>query len=260
MLTEQAKQTAQTEAEEPWRKVMLEVTENLTQNLREVLSAALEKQLTESLTQSLLESEFYRRISEDMRSGLRRMYSEMTVATDISAETSNLSLDKSESDKLFQDASEQLSAVLEQTEQATVTIMETIEKHMDLQAENDELLQKARAGAPDWERMTAINQTFMDDSISMMTTLSFQDLTGQRIKKVVSAMRQLEATVLELYLSSGLLMKGYEQGKDIADLEQNTRQSVAKLRQQVESEGLKGPSKDGNSQNDIDDLLAQFGL
>ena len=228
------------------RTIMREVTDNLTRNLREALAAALEKQLTESLTQALLESEFYRKISTDM------------------SEEALLS-DKAVADKLFKDASEQLSAVLRQTEDAANTIMEVVERLQERQQENAALLEKAHRGRitpAEWQRVIESNRILGEDLTTLMTAMSFQDLTGQRIKKAVSAMRQLESTVLELYLSSGVMMKAYEEkpGQDIAHIEEQARAAVADLKQKVEGSELKGPSTDGCQQGDIDDLLAQFGL
>lgn len=251
---------------DPFRQVMQEVTETLTANLREVLAATLEKQLSESLTKSLLESEFYRRVSRDMRSGLRRIYKEMSDARNAASPEVAVDavVDKAAADKLFHDASEQLSAVLRQTEDAANTIMGVVEKHMDWQAESAELLEKARKGRitpTEWLRLNEINHVLGDDLVTLMTAMSFQDLTGQRIKKVVAAIKQLESTVLELYLSSGLMMKAYEEqpGQDMESLEQQTKAAVEDLKQKVEGSELKGPSADAN-QNDIDDILAQFGL
>ena len=252
-----------------FRQVMEDVTETLTANLREVLSTTLEKQLTESLTKSLLESEFYRRISTDMRSGLRRIYKEMSEARNAAAPGSepdimDAAAEKAAADKLFHDASEQLSAALRQAEDAANTIMGVVEKHMDWQAESAELLEKARLGRitpAEWQRLNEINQVLGDDLVTLMTAMSFQDLTGQRIKKVVAAIKQLESTVLELYLSSGLMMKAYEEqpDRDISSLEEQTKAAVLDLKQKVEGSELKGPASDAN-QNDIDALLAQFGL
>lgn len=251
--------------DDPFREIMREVTANLTNNLRDVLAATLEKQLTESLTQSLLESEFYRKVSKDMRNGLKRIYREVSAAqnaasSDIESETVP---DKATADKLFKDASDQLSAVLSQTEDAANTIMGIVEKHMDLQAESSELLEKARKGriTPDeWQRLNSNNATLGDDMIALMTAMSFQDLTGQRIKKAVAAIRQLESTVLELYVSSGIIMKAYEEqpGQSMGNLEEITKATMADIKQVVNSE-LKGPGSDA-SQGDIDALLAQFGL
>ncbi len=246
------------------RSIMREVTENLTRNLRDALAAALEKQLTESLTQALLESEFYRKISTDMRDGLRRIYKEMNEARSAGSGDVHIS-DKAEADKLFKDASEQLSAVLRQTEDAANTIMEVVEHLQERQQENTMLLEKAHKGMitpAEWQKVIESNKSLGEDLTTLMTAMSFQDLTGQRIKKAVAAMKQLESTVLELYLSSGVMMKAYEEkpGQDMDRIEEQARAAVADLKQKVEGSELKGPSSDGCKQGDIDDLLAQFGL
>lgn len=255
-----------------FRKIMLDVTNTLTENLREVLTTTLEKQLSESLSQALLESEFYRRISGDMRSGLRRIYREMSLAQNAveTADGDNAGanvdavVDKAAADKLFHDASEQLSAVLQQTEDATNNIMGVLEKQLDWQAESTDLLEKARQGRitpTEWLRLNEINSGLCDDLVHLMTAMSFQDLTGQRIKKVVVAIKQLESTVLELYLSSGLMMKAYEEQplQDLNCLEEQTKAKVENLKQKVVGSELKGPDFAAD-QGDIDALLAQFGL
>ncbi len=250
--------------DDPFREIMREVTEQLTNNLRDVLAATLERQLTESLTQALLESEFYRRISKDMRGGLRRIYKEASAAQSMEQAAGGLELDKAAADQLFHDASEQLSAVLRQTEDAANAIMAVVEKHLDLQAESADLLQKARRGNAtdgEWERLIASNAALGEDLVAMMTVMSFQDLAGQRIKKVDSAIRRIESTVLELYVSSGLMIKAYEEkpGQRLEDIEENAKATVADITQKVVGSELKGPG-DGADQGDIDALLAQFGL
>lgn len=255
--------------DDQFRRIMQDVTNSLTENLREVLTATLEKQLSESLSHALLESEFYRRISGDMRSGLRRIYREMSLAQNAvhtagGDEAMDGAVDKAVADKLFHDASEQLSAVLQQTEDATNTIMGVLEKQLDWQAESSDLLEKARQGRitpTEWQRLNELNAGLNDDLVHLMTAMSFQDLTGQRIKKVVAAIKQLESTVLELYLSSGLMMKAYEEKpmQDIACLEQQTKAAVEDLKQKVVGSELKGPDFAAD-QGDIDALLAQFGL
>lgn len=86
-----------------------------------------------------------------------------------------------------------------------------------------------------------------------MTTLSFQDLTGQRIKRIIEALKRIEAIVFDVYMSTGLIVKAHDQQpeKNMNELEQETHKKVTKL---------KGPSRDAASQNDVDDLLSQLGL
>lgn len=248
------------------RKVMNEVTEKLTVDLREVLSVTLEKQISSALTKSLLESEFYRRISDDMRLGLKKIYKEINAAATTSgADEPSVVSDKARADKLFHEASEQLSAVLMQTEQATEAIMEVVEKHLDTQMEAATLLTRIKesdALPEDVQRLAVINSELGDDLNNIMLSLSFQDLTGQRIKRAVAALKEIESTVVEMYLSTGLLIQAYEEGPDrsLEDIEAETRQKVSGLKNaSVIDSPLKGPG-DGATQQNIDDLLAQLGM
>ena len=244
-----------------FRQIMREITDGLTENLSQVLSDTLERQLSESLTSALVESEFYRRLNSDMRDGLRRIYKEANAAQDMTAEDKAMT-EKQMADKLFHDASEQLAAVLQQTEDVTNKIMSMVERQMEFQAESATILNKGSAlRLPDYLRLTEINTSLGEDLLTLMTAMSFQDLTGQRIKKAVAAIKQLESTVLELYVSSGLMLKAYEKEplQNLDELEQQTKAVVADITQKVIGSELKGPT-DKASQGDIDALLAEFGL
>ena len=252
--------------EDVLRKVMNEVTESLTADLREVLSITLEKQISSALTKALLESEFYRRISEDMRGGLKKIYKEINAAAQNDGSgAANAVPDKAHADKLFHEASEQLSAVLTQTEQATEAIMEVVEKHLETQEEATAILAAVNAGSASSEqvaRLAAINTTLGEDLNNIMLSLSFQDLTGQRIKRAVTALKEIESTVVEMYLSTGLLMQAYaeEPDRDLTEIEAETRQKVSGLKNpSVLESPLKGPES-GSSQQHIDSLLAQLGM
>lgn len=252
------------------RKIMDEVTGKLTTELRTVLAATLEQQISTALTQSLLESEFYRRISDDMRNGLKKIYKEISNASSATGngpgEAAGPVTDKARADKLFHEASSQLSAVLTQTEQATESIMEVLERHMETQMETSDILSQMspeNVAAADLERLVNINQQLGDDLNTIMLTLSFQDLTGQRIKRAVTALKEIESTVVEMYLSTGLLIQAYEETPErgMQEIEEEARQKVSALRgTPVEGSELKGPDSQASNQNQIDDLLAQLGM
>lgn len=205
------------------------------------------------------ESDLYKRLSRDMRQGLKRIYKEIYAAS-----VQEASVQQCETDQLFHEASAQLSEVLATTESATVSIMDIVERHLDMQMEAADIIAAARTGTatPDkFERLAEINTCLGDDLTNIMTTLSFQDLTGQRIKKVVGALHKIESTVVELYVSSGLILKGRENDpqKDIKVLEQEAQQAVKDFREFRGKSELKGPGG-GISQNAIDDLMAQLGM
>lgn len=203
------------------------------------------------------DSQLYKRLSDDMRQGLKQIYSQIS-----SASTLELDQAPADADHLFHEASTQLSAVLSATEEATFHIMDVVEKHLDLQMESGTIISALKAGSASPEqiaRLSDINAVLGNDLTDIMTSLSFQDITGQRIKKVVTALTHIEAIVLELYLSSGLIIKGREADpdKDIDLLQTEAREAVQKLKDPASA--LKGPQQE-TSQANIDDLLSQLGL
>ena len=246
------------------QQMMSEVKDKLTENLRSALADTIEQQISTSLTQSLLESEFYRRINQDMRSGLKHIYKEISVATQGHASGEGI-MDRAKAAKLFHETSEQLNAVLRQTESATEQIMEVVERHMDIQVRVNEILQFSKQDglSPDdraW--MSTANAQIQTDLNSVLVALSFQDLTGQRIKRVVKALQDIESTVVELYLSTGLLIQAYEEtpDKSLDTLQEEAQRTVQDLKSQIlVGSELKGPSSDV-TQKQIDDLLAQLGM
>ena len=213
------------------------------------------------MTEKKTENHVYKQVSKDIRNGLRDIYQQISTASKDQPSTSG-----QQPKELFLEASSQLTEVLKATEAATMHIMEIVERNLDLQEQNVELLEKLRNGENTAVHINTLiknNHTLGDDLTSLLTSLSFQDITGQRIKRVVSALEQIEASVVELYVSSGLMMEGAEKDpdKDVAKLQSEAKQAMKEFRKghQVHSE-LKGPDSQGVSQNAIDDMLSQLGL
>ncbi|NHZ46768.1 protein phosphatase CheZ [Nitratidesulfovibrio liaohensis] len=244
--------------EELLDNVMESVTNTLVVNIRDVLAATIERELTTNLTRALVESEFYRRISDDMRGGLQTIYREISTAAkpgSQEAQEGTLPVQREDADRLFNEASRQLDEILVTTQEATESIMDVVEVQIERQKEAAVLIEAVRAGAGverALERLVHINAELGEGLVEILTTLGFQDLTGQRIKKIIAALRTIESTVVELYLSTGLLIRAREEApeKDLSQIEAETRQVVSEL---------KGPQR-GTSQENVDDLLAQLGL
>ena len=202
----------------------------------------------------------YRQLNDDMREGLKRIYQQISEAT------SGQLLGCDEADHLFNEASDQLREVMEATEKATMSILEVVEKQLERQMEAAELIEallNGTASSDQRDRLKAINTDLGDDLTNVITTLSFQDITGQRIKKVVEALNRIEGTVVELYVSSGLFLDGAEKNptKDAQELRDEVNKAVEDFRNSRQTNShLKGPCSDGCSQGAIDDMLAQLGL
>ncbi len=231
--------------------MVAEITDELLQGLQEPISRNLHTLLNDSLNKAVGDGEFYRRLNEEMMSGIQNIFKEITTAKTTPGNAPN----KEQTDKLFEEASRQLDEILETTEEATSQIMTIVERQLDLQEESDKLLAIAvdQPLTPEQaKRLGDINSSLGDDFTQILTALSFQDLTGQRIKKIISALEKIETTAFDLFISTGLALKAHkeEPGKDMETIKSEAKQLVSEL---------KGPTRNTN-QNDVDDLLAQLGL
>jgi chemotaxis protein CheZ len=128
-------------------------------------------------------------------------------------------------------ATDQLDAVVEATEGATNTILETVEKI-------DELTQRARHSTSEKHTSELLGEV-SDMVATIFEACNFQDITGQRITKVVNTMKFIEErmnTIVGIW--------GTEAFGDIQVPE-------------VEEPALDGPQRGdgGISQDDIDKLF-----
>jgi chemotaxis protein CheZ len=124
-------------------------------------------------------------------------------------------------------ASQELDAVVRDTERATETIMAEGERLMEMEPTN-----------------IATYKAEVDAAIlRMFEACSFQDLTGQRIKKVITTLRHIEDRVSRF---AGALGVTDGEAKETAEEKRN--------REQI----LNGPAMNGpaTSQDDIDALFA----
>lgn len=132
-------------------------------------------------------------------------------------------------------ATDELEAVVGATEQATNRILEAVETVEEVAAELDETKAEKITGA--------VTQVY--------EACNFQDITGQRITKVVKALQQIEQKVEVLLAAFGEDMAG-----DRAE-----RQATREKSEPADDAGLmNGPAQpnEGISQEDIDALLANF--
>ncbi|MBQ7608485.1 MAG: protein phosphatase CheZ [Desulfovibrionaceae bacterium] len=202
----------------------------------------------------------YKKLSHDMRNGLKDIYQQISTAS-----KNDSQFTESSTHELFREASMQLDEVLKATEEATTNILEIIERNEEKLEEVSALL----SSLPDTEkrdRLQSIIEQLGEDFTSLTLQLSFQDLTGQRIKRVVSALNRIEDSVVNLYITSGLIMEGAENNpnKDASSLKEEAEQAVKDFREQrkkaEQKSELKGPDANGISQSAIDNMLAQLGM
>lgn len=133
-------------------------------------------------------------------------------------------------------AADELDAIVAATEGATNTIMESAES---VQTIADEIGGKQ-------------GEVLVEAVTNIFEACSFQDITGQRITKVVRTLKIIEAKIEDMLAAFGDEMAKARKQQRNAEAEEDARSENADL--------LHGPQKEGDgiSQDDIDALLASF--
>lgn len=133
-------------------------------------------------------------------------------------------------------ARNELDAIVGATERATEDIMAASER-----------IEAIAAGLDD-ESADQIS----DQVMQIYEACSFQDITGQRITKVVTTLLQIESSIESLLAAFG----DKAARERVAELSVQTKATA----ERVEANLLNGPQIEGggNSQDDIDSILASF--
>lgn len=236
-------------------RFMERISDKIATDIRQSIVHTLEREIRENISRSLMQGEFYKTMNTELQDGLKQIYKEISQAKKHEGGDAPDSSTQTQTSELISEASDQLDEIVKTTEQAAVEVMDIVEGQMEVQAEMTRILERFRSGGArgdDVNALIAANQRLNSDLLRIMTALSFQDLTGQRIKKIITAIKQVEKITLDLFLTTGLKIKGLVDNpeKDIQVLHAETKEKVS---------NLKGPSLETN-QNDVDDLLAQLGL
>lgn len=232
---------------------------------RTALMETIQSALADELQRNKAEKEFHKRLNEDMLGGLQSIYKEIAQVASGGKASESSTQPKSAEDAtaIFHEASRQLEDIMSTTLKAADDIMCGAESIQERQAAVASILERLRANAAADtavidELQNALTQN-AEDVTSIVIALSFQDLTGQRIKKVVHALGSIHQIVVETYISAGLMMKrsAEEPDKKLDEIVQESKKTAASA--VVSGSELKGPSMDA-SQKDVDDLLAQLGF
>ncbi len=245
--------------EQVYKQLSTEIRDGLKAIYREISTASHDGAANDVDVNALFRAA-YKQLSHDMKDGVRDIYQQMS---DLPQEQKG---EGGDARAFFQATTTDLTEVTRATEEATMKIMGLVEKQQELQAESAEIIAGVRAGTATPEqldRLDEINKQLGDDLMDMTMAMSFQDLTGQRIKRVVTALGKIEETIIQLYVTSGLIMEGAESdpAKDATALKDEANRAMEDFKQNREVKSkLKGPSDSGMSQNAIDDMLAQLGM
>lgn len=130
-------------------------------------------------------------------------------------------------------AVDQLQMVIDKTEEAANTTMEIVEKYILKMDDVANHIRQIQGPSESIEFLRDFKNSLEDDLTEILTTQSFQDLTGQVLKKVITLVGDLEVELVRLITTFGLKIEEKEMAK----------KEVEKV-----------------SQEDVDELLKEFGF
>jgi chemotaxis regulatin CheY-phosphate phosphatase CheZ len=160
------------------------------------------------------------------------------------------------------EASNQLEGINETLEDSTMKIMDINEAVIGLAEERFEKLESFLSKRSTAEDFAAQALKFLEEeaaglkeiknlSMKMMEPLSFQDLVGQRIQRIIRLVKSMEVRIEDMLITFGLKVRRHKEDPE---------KSFEDLREEVEQykSDLKGPQRQGQGmdQSQIDDLLA----
>ncbi len=163
------------------------------------------------------------------------------------------------------EASNQLEGINETLEESTMRIMDINEEQMEIINSQQINLGSFISGDGNSDGVSSLQGNMMDIikeqkdvlksvgdlCMKMMEPLSFQDLVGQRIQKVVKLVKSMEVRIEDLIISFGIKVQKHKEdpNKSFEEL----KQEVAEYKSE-----LKGPLREGKGmdQAGIDELLA----
>lgn len=207
--------------------------------LKEMVHEAVRVEVSALMGTAPEGEDFFKRLNQDIMGRLSDIYREISSIQGPGG--SGNPEHAAQAGELMAEASERLDQVIQATEKATFEIIELVERNMNAPDAIHNLVTEHVPDGKAKEEAVALCQKLSNDLIQIMTCLSFQDLTGQRIKRVIDMLGKVRDMIYELYLSTGILMKAKEKEPE----------------QPLEE--LKKDAKTKVSQSEVDDLLAQLG-
>jgi chemotaxis regulatin CheY-phosphate phosphatase CheZ len=167
------------------------------------------------------------------------------------------------------EASNQLEGINETLEESTMKIMDINEAQMDMANSQARALETILSKESKGENFTVglsleeaiktieeqvdVLKEIENRSLNMMEPLSFQDLVGQRIQRIIKLVRSMELRIEELVVSFGIKLKKHKE---------DPTKTYAELNRDVDAyrSELLGPQRTGEGldQAGIDDLLANL--
>jgi len=202
------------------------------------------------VTEALAKGNFYKDISLQMQGELGRLAEYINI---IRGSMINVGVQARYTSEKIPEATLELSGINDVTKEATDRVLLLTEKVLDGQERLSEKFDGIKAGAEadsdsgSFQEVEAILAENKEALISILAALSFQDMTGQRIRKIIGVVGEVQKRILEILLALGAKLEESEGDPDGRSIEMLDR-----LREMKEETDLK--------QDVVDDILKDLGL
>ena len=221
-------------------QLMTRVTHDVSNVIKESLSEIVQREISKALANALFAGEFHRGVNDEVITGIENIFSEITSFHKKLSASSNTSVG------LLDGSTSLLDEIISSTERATLNILDHIDR-MQTTVQEARCLVNGGNGLSKTTKLDDMESILTD----IMTELSFQDLTGQKIQMVIKSLKRVEELVYNVHLTAEALRKTKEKSpnKDIEELKVEAREIVEDFKH-----------KGAMDQNDIDAIFEEYGL
>lgn len=164
-------------------------------------------------------------------------------------------------------ASDQLEGIVEATEDATNQILTAAETMLEDQERIRKIMEELKGIKFSKEskgkektdaalgELEALYQSNNAKLMDVMSACNFQDLTGQRIQKIITLVHGVESKIMKMILTFNI-----KKQEKTGDLDDEKIVKEKDMLAKIEEMELKGPKRKGEavSQNEVDDLLGDL--
>jgi chemotaxis protein CheZ len=241
-----------------------------------------EPESTKEAAEEGVSDQFYKEISEEMFNEIGKMARELSISIKTPLDEDMKNVDISQAGVDLEGAKGKLQDIVEMTEKATMVIMdisENIQEGCDEIKKNLTEIQKINfigrlekeAQKEEQEKLIAaiestdkLIKNIIINISRILESLSFQDLSGQQIKKILSVLSSVQVQLLSMLVTFGVKLKKKEEYESLAvgEKEDLVHQEVDKMKSKVSDEVWEDEAEGEGplNQNAVDDLLAELGF
>ena len=184
------------------------LNELIGKTVKDTLESSIEKEIQKVLNKALTDGEFYQTMANEVQNGLNQLMSEiqnLKEEMEIGPEQESHS-----PGYIFSYAADKLKEIYSKTEDATFSVIDIVEEQISLISQV-----KHKTGCVDSKDLAPILETMNDNMFKILTALSFQDIIGQQIEKVILFIKNIEEMINRLYISQNMMLESKKENPNL---------------------------------------------